>query len=98
MIFICTTEEWSIADAVPIDGAVCQRHTFSADRSGSQTNDADGKSGRLYGWLLNYSVYQCADRIIFSAINKPCLNPQPYLSSGGNIYPALLSSPLTSLS
>ena len=38
--------------ATPIDGAMCQRHMFSTDRNGVQTNDADGKSGKLYGWLL----------------------------------------------
>lgn len=29
-----------------IDGAVCRRHTFSADRNGVQTNAADGNSDK----------------------------------------------------
>ncbi len=38
--------------ATPLDGAMCQRHMFSTDRNGVKINDADGKSGKLYGWLL----------------------------------------------
>ncbi len=44
--------------AMPIDGAVRQWHTFTANRNGVQTNNTDGKSVKLYGWLL---IIQCTN-------------------------------------
>ena len=51
MIFHMQSGELRPASA-SINSAACQRHTFSVDRSGTQTNAADGKSDNSYGWLL----------------------------------------------